>query len=82
LQVGLLYAHIELAQGVMKNYPKIKCPSKILIELVNLQTQKKIFASDYSLTAFGFPAGEVPIKEVVCIRFKSLLNLINYTGDP
>jgi hypothetical protein len=34
------------------------------------------------LSAFGFPSGEVPIKEVVCIRFKSLLNLINYTGDP
>jgi hypothetical protein len=34
------------------------------------------------LSAFGFPSGEAPIKEVVCIRFKSQLNLINYTGDP
>ena len=81
-QVGLLSAHIELAQGVMRKFPKIKCPNKILIELVNLQTQKKIFECDYSLSAFGFPSGEVPIKEVACIRFKSLLNLINYTGDP
>jgi hypothetical protein len=81
-QVGLLSAHIELAQGVMKNFPKIKCPNKILIEIVNTQTQKKIFESEYSLTAFGFPSGEVPIKEVACIRFRSLLNLINYTRDP
>ena len=34
------------------------------------------------MSAFGFPSGEVPIKELVCIRFRSLLNLINYTGDP
>ena len=34
------------------------------------------------MSAFGFPSGEVPIKELVCIRFRSLLNLINFTGDP
>ena len=38
MQVGLLSAYIELAQNVLKNYPKIKCPNKIQIELVDLQT--------------------------------------------
>jgi hypothetical protein len=74
-------AHVEMATGVMKNHPKIKYPSKVIIEIFISHPEKKIFETSLSLAQLGFNSFESPNKELVCIRFKSLMNIIKLTGD-
>jgi hypothetical protein len=77
---------IELAKGVNKKRTQIKYPASILIQVLKLNQPARQKIPEYSIThmldVFKLSRDEGLLKEKVCVRVKSLLNLINLTGNP
>ena len=53
-QKCLFIALIEMAKKVLKRFPKIKCPNKIFIQVINPKSSQVLYHNEYPLTAFGF----------------------------
>jgi hypothetical protein len=44
----------DKAKKVLKRFPKIKCPNKIFIQVINPKSSQVLYHNEYPLTAFGF----------------------------
>jgi hypothetical protein len=77
---------IELAKGVNKKRAQIKYPASIVIQVLKLNQPARHKTPEFSIThlldVFKLSKDEGLLKEKVCVRVKSLLNLINLTGNP
>ena len=77
---------IELAKGVKKKHAQIKYPASIVIQILKLNQPARHKTPEFSiihlLDVFKLSRDEGLLKEKVCVRVKSLLNLINLTGNP
>ena len=77
---------IELAKGVNKKNAQIKYPASIVIQVFKLNQPARKKIPEYSIThlldVFKLSKDEGLLKEKVLFRVKSILNLINMTGNP
>jgi hypothetical protein len=80
----ILIGIVEMTTGVLTKFPHIRCPNKIIIELINLKTQSKEFVQEYSMTDLGehVTSEERPIKEIVCRILTRALESNEITGVP
>lgn len=84
-RVMTLIFEIEMAKGVNKRYARFKFPSRIRIRIMNPHShlrQSDIFKIDHQLHILGLNKEEMQKKEEVCLRVRSLLNLIKFVGEP
>jgi hypothetical protein len=77
---------IELSKGVNRKHADIKYPASIVIQVLKLNQPARHKTPEYSIThlldVFKVSKEEGLLKEKVCVRVKSILNLIKMTGNP
>jgi hypothetical protein len=61
-----LLAHIEMSTGISKKHPKVKCPSLVILEIIDQRSEKKMYENHYQMIQLGFLPSEYPYKEQVC----------------